>query len=85
MWTADFWKDLVERLLWTFVEAFIGALLIIAIADVDLDALEAAGAAGIAAVLSALKSTAAAQIKKSTGKDKPKQTAQLGTSTYTYA
>lgn len=85
MWTTAFWKDLVERLVWTFVEAFLGVVIAVQVADLDVAVLESAAAAGVAAVLSALKSVAAAQIKKAGGKTEPERTAQLGTTTYTYA
>ena len=82
MWTADFWKDLIERLVWTFVEAFLGGLTVSAFTDVD--ALSAALIAGLGAVLSALKSIVAAKLKERRGEEKNKQTAQLGAKTYSY-
>ena len=84
MWTVAFWKDLAERLLWTFVETFVGVLLTVQIADVDMATAKAALAAALAAVLSALKSVAAGQLKKSGGKGTDEQTASLGAKSYTY-
>lgn len=57
---SQFWKDAVERVAWTFVEAFTAAL--IAVGVFDLPALKAAGVAGLTAVLSVVKTLAAKQI-----------------------
>lgn len=78
MWTISFWKDAFERMVWTFVEAFLGGL--VGVAFLDIDAVGAAGIAGISAVASVLKSIAAGRMKKLQG-----GTAQLGVTTYTYA
>lgn len=58
MWTAQFWKDTIERVFWTFLQAFAGAL----IADNVLSSvslsfwhkLEIAAIAGVVAVLKAV-------------------------------
>lgn len=42
-------RDLLERLFWTFVAAFLGTLLGAAVLDVDVDALQAAAMAGLGA------------------------------------
>ncbi len=57
---SQFWKDAVERVAWTFVEAFTAAL--IAVGVFALPALKAAGVAGLTAVLSVVKTLAAKQV-----------------------
>ena len=55
---SEEYKDLIERCLWTFVEAFASTLVISPAIGVDLSTLEVAALAGGAAVLSVLKSFA---------------------------
>jgi len=55
---SEEYKDLLERCLWTFVEAFASTLVISPAIGVDLSTLEVAALAGGAAVLSVLKSFA---------------------------
>lgn len=47
-------RDTLERLLWTFVAAFLGALTGSAVMGLDLDALEVAAVAGLGAVFNAV-------------------------------
>ena len=47
-------RDLIERLFWTFVSAFVGALVGSAVLDLGVDALQAAAVAGIGAAANAL-------------------------------
>jgi hypothetical protein len=69
---SPFLKDLAERVVWTFVQAFGGAFTVAAFSDID--AWQAALVAGAAAVLSLLKGVAASRLTRGT--------AQLGVSTY---
>jgi hypothetical protein len=70
MYHKQFWTDLTERIVWTFLQGFLGVLGGVPIADlfttVDIDGgttviLSAAGA-GVAAVTSLLKGVAAARL-----------------------
>lgn len=54
----QYWQDLGERCLWTFVQAFLGAYAITG----GRKAAESAAIAGVAAVISVLKSFAAHKI-----------------------
>lgn len=54
------WKDTLERLLWTFVEAFVGGL--IAGSFLDIDTVIAAAVAGIAAALTVVKEIASRRL-----------------------
>ena len=47
-------RDLAERLLWTFVAAFLGTLTGSAVLDLGLDALQVAALAGLGAVANAV-------------------------------
>lgn len=55
-----FWRDALERIAWTFLEAFAGALILAGV--FDLTALKAAAIAGLAAVLTVVKTLAASRI-----------------------
>ncbi len=59
---APWWRDALERIVWTFVQAFVGALLADAAGVLNLDAVKAAGIAGLAAVLAVVKTVAASRI-----------------------
>ena len=59
--TRHFWIDLAERAFWTFLQSGLAALG--ASAFTDIAALEAAAIAGIAAVLSLIKSVAAHRLE----------------------
>lgn len=47
-------RDLLERLVWTFVAAFLGALTGAAVLSLDVTALQAAAMAGLGAVANAV-------------------------------
>lgn len=47
-------RDLIERLFWTFVSAFLGALTGAAVFSLDVDALQAAALAGCGALINAV-------------------------------
>lgn len=47
-------RDLLERLVWTFVSAFLGALVGASVLDLDVDAVQAAALAGLGAAANAL-------------------------------
>lgn len=47
-------RDLLERLFWTFVSAFLGALTGSAVLDLGLDAVQVAALAGLGAVANAV-------------------------------
>ena len=55
-------KDMLERTVWTFVEAFIGALVVAPLAGVDADAIQLALLAGGGAALAVVKTYAKKQI-----------------------
>lgn len=59
---SDELKDMLERSLWTFIEAFIGALTISPIVGVDANALQIAAIAGGGAALSVIKTFAKKKI-----------------------
>jgi hypothetical protein len=67
-------KDALERLIWTFIQGFAGALILAQ--TLDLETLEAAALGGLMAALSALKSVAANRLGG--------ETAQMGAKTYSY-
>lgn len=48
------WNQFAERLVWTFVSAFLGALVGASVLDVDVDAVQAAALAGLGAVANAV-------------------------------
>lgn len=54
------WKDIAERALWTFAQAFAAALF--ARGTLDIDTIQAAALAGAAAVLSLVKGLVASRI-----------------------
>jgi hypothetical protein len=58
MLTKKYWKDLAERCIWTFVQAFLGAWTITG----GRKAAESAAIAGVAAVLAVIKGFAAHKI-----------------------
>tara|TARA_R110002020_G_scaffold324013_4_gene539833 strand:- start:32123 stop:32410 length:288 start_codon:yes stop_codon:yes gene_type:complete len=57
-------KDMLERTLWTFVEAFLGALVVAPLISVDANTLELAALAGGGAALAVVKTYAKKQISK---------------------
>ena len=57
-------KDMLERTAWTFIEAFIGALVVAPLAGVDADSLQLAAIAGGGAALAVVKAYAKKQISK---------------------
>ena len=59
---SDDLKDMLERALWTFIEAFIGALTISPMVGVDANALQIAAIAGGGSALSVIKSFAKKKI-----------------------
>ena len=61
---SDEMKDMLERAIWTFVEAFIGALTISPLVGVDANALQLAAIAGGGAALVVVKEYAKKQISK---------------------
>ena len=73
-WTpgADSWeykisedlKDMLERTFWTFVEAFLGALVVAPLAGVEAETLQLAALAGGGAALAVVKTYAKKQITK---------------------
>ena len=61
---SDSLKDMLEKTIWTFVEAFIGALTISSLVGVDANALQLAAIAGGGAALVVVKEYAKKQISK---------------------
>ena len=61
---SDELKDMLERALWTFTEAFIGALTISPLVGVDASSLQLAAIAGGSSALSVVKSYAKKQVSK---------------------
>jgi hypothetical protein len=57
-------KDVIERTVWTFIEAFIGALTVAPLVGVDAGALQLAALAGGGAALAVIKTYAKKQISK---------------------
>jgi len=55
-------KDMLERVAWTFVEAFIGALTIAPLVGIDANAVQLAALSGGAAALAVIKTYAKKQI-----------------------
>ena len=55
-------KDMLERTIWTFVEAFLGALVVAPLISVDANTLELAALAGGGAALAVVKTYAKNQI-----------------------
>ena len=58
------YKDVLEKTIWTFVEAFISALTVAPLVGVDADALQLAALSGGAAALVVVKEFAKKQISK---------------------
>ena len=76
---AAFWKDTLERLLWTWVQGATSVLTLDQFGWIDLqdgELWKAAAAGGLAAVFSFAKALAAQRLMGGT--------AQLGTKTYSY-
>ena len=61
---SDSLKDMLEKTIWTFVEAFIGALTISPLVGVDANALQLAAIAGGGTALVVVKEYAKKQISK---------------------
>ena len=57
-------KDMLERTLWTFVEAILGALVVAPLVSLDANTLELAALAGGGAALAVVKTYAKKQITK---------------------
>ena len=57
-------KDMLERTFWTFVEAFLGALVVAPLVSVDADTVQLAALAGGGAALAVVKTYAKKQITK---------------------
>ena len=61
---SDDLKDMLERTFWTFVEAFLGALVVAPLVSVDANTVQLAALAGGGAALAVVKSYAKKQISK---------------------
>ena len=61
---SDSLKDMLNKTLWTFVEAFIGALVVSPIVGVDANAVQIAAIAGGGAALVVVKEYAKKQVNK---------------------
>tara|TARA_R100000773_G_scaffold29127_1_gene25014 strand:+ start:300 stop:581 length:282 start_codon:yes stop_codon:yes gene_type:complete len=61
---SDDLKDMLERTFWTFVEAFLGALVVAPLAGVEAETLQLAALAGGGAALAVVKTYAKKQITK---------------------
>ena len=59
------YKDIIEKTIWTFVEAFISALTIAPLVGVDAEAIQLAALSGGAAALVVVKEFAKKQLAKS--------------------
>ena len=57
-------KDMLERTIWTFVEAFLGALVVAPLVSVDANTVQLAALAGGGAALAVVKTYAKKQISK---------------------
>jgi len=55
-------KDMIERTVWTFIEAFIGALTVAPLVGVDAEVLQLAALAGGGAALAVIKTYAKKQV-----------------------
>lgn len=62
------YKDILEKTVWTFVEAFIGALTVAPLVGVDANALQLAALSGAGAALVVIKEFAKKQLVKPTTK-----------------
>ena len=58
------YKNILEKTLWTFVEAFIGALTVAPLVGVDADAVQLAAISGASAALVVIKEFAKKQLAK---------------------
>jgi hypothetical protein len=58
------YKDILEKTLWTFVEAFIGALTVAPLVGVDADTVQLAAISGASAALVVIKEFAKKQLAK---------------------
>jgi len=58
------YKDILEKTLWTFVEAFIGALTVAPLVGVDADTVQLAAISGASAALVVVKEFAKKQLAK---------------------
>tara|TARA_B100000902_G_scaffold365192_1_gene385918 strand:+ start:72 stop:260 length:189 start_codon:yes stop_codon:yes gene_type:complete len=58
------YKDILEKTVWTFVEAFIGALTVAPLVGVDANALQLAALSGAGAALVVIKEFAKKQLAK---------------------
>ncbi len=58
------YKDILEKTLWTFVEAFIGALTVAPLVGVDADTVQLAAISGASAALVVVKEFAKKQLSK---------------------
>jgi hypothetical protein len=58
------YKNILEKTLWTFVEAFIGALTVAPLVGVDADAVQLAAISGASAALVVVKEFAKKQLAK---------------------
>ena len=61
---SDELKDMLERTVWTFIEAFIGALTVAPLVGVEAETLQLAALAGGGAALAVIKTYAKKQISK---------------------
>ena len=61
---SDELKDMIERAVWTFIEAFIGALTVAPLVGVEAETLQLAALAGGGAALAVVKTYAKKQITK---------------------
>ena len=61
---SDELKGLLEKVVWTFIEAFGSALLVGPALDLDINAIQAAAIAGGGAALAVVKTYAKKQISK---------------------
>ena len=58
------YKDILEKTVWTFVEAFIGALTVAPLVGIDANALQLAALSGAGAALVVIKEFAKKQLVK---------------------
>ena len=70
---SDDLKDMLERVVWTFIEAFIGALTIAPLVGVEAETVQLAALSGGAAALAVVKTFAAKKIGKSSQQSVSKQ------------
>ena len=58
------YKDILEKTIWTFVEAFIGALTVAPLVGVDINTIQLAAISGASAALVVIKEFAKKQLAK---------------------